>query len=135
MFGRLVFRRTLWDLILEGPDMVREEARRTLLGEYDKWAKDHPEDVTKRGGWSFSRICKRKDWTFSISTLLVGRFRVDAGFYCHWRFDRLYTCSGGESSPATHLIIEAARSGCRIRLPIGSARSILRAPPHRDRRR
>ena len=61
MFGRLVFRRTLWDLIIEGPDMVREEARRTLLREYDKWAKDHPE----------SRICKRKDWTFSISMLLV----------------------------------------------------------------
>jgi hypothetical protein len=29
--------------------MVREEARRTLLKEYDKWAKDHPE----RGGVVF----------------------------------------------------------------------------------
>ena len=27
--------------------MVREEARRTLLREYDKWAKDHPYDATK----------------------------------------------------------------------------------------
>jgi len=27
--------------------------RRTLLREYDKWAKDHPEDVTKRGGVVF----------------------------------------------------------------------------------
>jgi len=60
--------------------MVREEARRTLLREYDKWAKDHPDDATKRGG--VSHICKRKDRTFSISMLLAatsGR-RSTAGF-------------------------------------------------------
>jgi hypothetical protein len=50
--GRLAFRRTLWNLIL-GADMVREEARRTLLREYDKWAKDHPDDASKRGGVVF----------------------------------------------------------------------------------
>jgi len=33
--------------------MVREEARRTLLREYDKWAKDHPHDSTGRGGVVF----------------------------------------------------------------------------------
>jgi hypothetical protein len=33
--------------------MVREEARRTLLREYDKWAKDHPDDAAKRGGVVF----------------------------------------------------------------------------------
>jgi hypothetical protein len=33
--------------------MVREEARRTLLREYDKWANDHPDDATKRGGVVF----------------------------------------------------------------------------------
>ena len=33
--------------------MVREEARRTLLREYDQWAKDHPDDATKRGGVVF----------------------------------------------------------------------------------
>ena len=33
--------------------MVREEARRTLLREYDKWAKHHPDDSTKRGGVVF----------------------------------------------------------------------------------
>jgi len=33
--------------------MVREEARRTLLREYDKWAKDHPHDATKRSGVVF----------------------------------------------------------------------------------
>jgi len=27
--------------------MVREEARRTLLREYDNWAKHHPDDATK----------------------------------------------------------------------------------------
>jgi hypothetical protein len=33
--------------------VVREEARRTLLREYDKWAKDHPEDASKMGGMVF----------------------------------------------------------------------------------
>jgi hypothetical protein len=33
--------------------MVREEARRTLLREYDKWAKDHPGDTTQIGGVAF----------------------------------------------------------------------------------
>jgi hypothetical protein len=33
--------------------MVRGEAIRTLLREYDKWAKDHPDDATKRGGVVF----------------------------------------------------------------------------------
>ena len=33
--------------------MVREEARRTLLREYDKWVKDHPDDATKRSGVVF----------------------------------------------------------------------------------
>jgi hypothetical protein len=60
-----VFGWSVWDLILEGAgNMVREEARRTLLREYDKWAKDHPDDATKGATWSFSRICKKKDRTF-----------------------------------------------------------------------
>jgi hypothetical protein len=65
VFGRLVLG-VPFDLILEGgpdPDMVREEARRTLLREYDKWAKDHAD--------AFSRICKRKERTFWISMLLA----------------------------------------------------------------
>jgi hypothetical protein len=73
VFGRLVLG-VPFDMILEGgpdPDMVREEARRTLLREYDKWAKDHADDATKRGAWSFSRICKRKERTFWISMLLA----------------------------------------------------------------
>jgi hypothetical protein len=51
--------------------MVREEARRTLLREYDKWVKDHPDDATKRSGVVFSRICRSKERTFWISMLLV----------------------------------------------------------------
>jgi hypothetical protein len=55
VFGRLVFRRTLLqsDSRKVGPDMVGEEARRTLLREYDKWAKDHPDDAPKMGGLVF----------------------------------------------------------------------------------
>jgi hypothetical protein len=33
--------------------MVREEARRTLLREYDRWAKDHPGDAINNGGVVF----------------------------------------------------------------------------------
>jgi len=54
LFGRLVFSGTLLGSDSRGAwDMVREEARRTLLREYDKWAKDHPDDATKRGGVVF----------------------------------------------------------------------------------
>jgi hypothetical protein len=48
--------------------MVREEARRTLLREYDKWAKDHPDDATNRGSVVF---CKGKEGTFWISMPLA----------------------------------------------------------------
>src|SRR5689334_2393690 len=41
--------------------MVREEARRTLLREYDQWAKDHPEDAAKtRAAWFFQVRSKGK---------------------------------------------------------------------------
>src|SRR5438046_9008084 len=33
--------------------MVREEARRMLLREYDRWATDHPDNATKRSGVVF----------------------------------------------------------------------------------
>jgi hypothetical protein len=51
VFGRLVFRHTL--SASSGANMVREEARRTLLREYDRWAKDHPDDAAKMGGVLF----------------------------------------------------------------------------------
>jgi hypothetical protein len=40
--------------------MVREEARRTLLREYDKWAKDHPEDAAKTGGMVFFKYVQKE---------------------------------------------------------------------------
>jgi hypothetical protein len=40
-------------------------------GTQDTWAKDHPDDATKRGGAVFFAYCKRKDRTFSISMLLA----------------------------------------------------------------
>jgi len=30
--------------------MKTEEARQAVLGEYDRWAKDHPNDAKKMGG-------------------------------------------------------------------------------------
>ena len=50
--------------------MVREEARRTLLREYDKWAKDHPDDAIKRGGVVFFTYLQ-KDWCISYQALKV----------------------------------------------------------------
>ena len=50
--------------------MVREEARRTLLREYDKWAKDHPDDATNRGGVVFFAYLQ-KERSDSISMLLA----------------------------------------------------------------
>jgi hypothetical protein len=51
--------------------MVREEARRTLLREYDKWAKDHPADAAKMGGMVFFTYLQSERWTFSIFMLLA----------------------------------------------------------------
>jgi hypothetical protein len=45
----------IW-ILERGAGRVREEARRTLLREYDMWAKDHPDDATKRGGMVFFRV-------------------------------------------------------------------------------
>ena len=33
--------------------MKKEEARRKVLREYDRWAKDHPDNATKLGGFIF----------------------------------------------------------------------------------
>jgi hypothetical protein len=64
VFGRLVLG-VPFDLILEGgPDMVREEARRTLLREHDKWAKDHADDATKRGGVVFFTYLQKERTDF-----------------------------------------------------------------------
>jgi hypothetical protein len=50
--------------------MVREEARRTLLREYDKWAKDHPDDATKKGGVVFFTSAPRAlPWILKASSV------------------------------------------------------------------
>jgi hypothetical protein len=46
--------------------MKKEEARRAILSEYDRWAKKHPHDATMMGGFLFFRY-KMKGQTFSIS--------------------------------------------------------------------
>ena len=51
--------------------MVREEARRSLLREYDQWAKDHPDDATKRGGVVFFTYLQKERRTFWISMPLA----------------------------------------------------------------
>jgi hypothetical protein len=33
--------------------MKKEEARRAILSEYDRWAKKHPDDATMMGGFLF----------------------------------------------------------------------------------
>ena len=33
--------------------MKKEDARLAVLSEYDRWAKDHPNDATKMGGFVF----------------------------------------------------------------------------------
>src|SRR5690348_2537223 len=43
-----------------GAKMVREEARRTLLQEYDRWAKDHPDDAANTGGVVFFSYLQRE---------------------------------------------------------------------------
>jgi hypothetical protein len=40
--------------------MKKEEARRAVLGEYDKWAKKHPNDATMMGGFLFFRYLQNE---------------------------------------------------------------------------
>ena len=37
----------------EGPNMKKDYARLAVLGEYDGWAKDHPNDAKMMGGFVF----------------------------------------------------------------------------------
>jgi hypothetical protein len=55
--------------------MVREEARRTLLREYDKWARDHPDDATNRGGVVFHAVGGDKWATVHGWLYYTGRVR------------------------------------------------------------
>jgi hypothetical protein len=51
--------------------MKKEEARRAVLSEYDRWAKKHPNDASMMGGFLFFRTYRKKGRTFSISVWLA----------------------------------------------------------------
>jgi len=40
--------------------MNKEEARRAVLGEYDRWAKQHPDDASIMGGFLFFRYLQNE---------------------------------------------------------------------------
>ena len=40
--------------------MNKEEARRTVLTEYDKWAKQHPNQASMMGGFLFFRYLQKE---------------------------------------------------------------------------
>ena len=49
-----------------GPDK-KDDARLAVLREYDRWAKKHPNDAKKMGGFVFFGYLEKKGQTFSIS--------------------------------------------------------------------
>jgi hypothetical protein len=40
--------------------MKKEDARRAILSEYDRWAKKHPNDATMMGGFLFFRYLQNE---------------------------------------------------------------------------
>jgi hypothetical protein len=40
--------------------MKKEEARRAVLSEYDRWAKKHPNDASMMGGFLFFRYLQKE---------------------------------------------------------------------------
>ena len=66
--------------------MKKEEARRAVLSEYDRWAKKHPNDARMMGGFSSSGTYRKKSRTFSISVRLVTSGKsFTAGFGIGWK--------------------------------------------------
>jgi hypothetical protein len=67
--------------------MKKEEAKRAVLSEYDRWAKKHPNDARMMGAFSSTDTYRKKNRTFSISVPLAmtsGKsFR--AGFGIGWK--------------------------------------------------
>jgi hypothetical protein len=55
----------------EETSMKKEEARRAVLSEYDRWAKKHPNDASMMGGFCSSDTYRKKGRTFSISVRLA----------------------------------------------------------------
>jgi hypothetical protein len=42
------------------PSMKKEEVRRAVLSEYDRWAKKHPKDASMMGGFLFFRYLQEE---------------------------------------------------------------------------
>ena len=69
--------------------MKKEEARRAVVSEYDRWAKKHPNDARMMGGFLFFRYLQEEGRTFSISVRLAttnGK-SFTAGFGIGWTTD------------------------------------------------
>ena len=65
--------------------MKKEETRRAVLSEYDRWAKKHPNDATMMGGFLFFRYLQKER-----SDLLHFRSVGDKWQIVHgWLRDRL----------------------------------------------
>jgi hypothetical protein len=45
---------------LRGESMKKEEARRAVLSEYDRWAKKHPNEASMMGGFLFFRYLQEE---------------------------------------------------------------------------
>jgi len=61
--------------------MKKEDSRRAVLTEYDRWAKQHPNQASMMGGFLFFRYFRQKGRIFSISVRLGASGRsFTAGF-------------------------------------------------------
>jgi hypothetical protein len=66
--------------------MKKEEARRAVLNEYDRWAKKHPKDASVMAAFSSSDTYKKKGPAFSISVRLATSGKsFTAGFGIGWK--------------------------------------------------
>jgi hypothetical protein len=62
--------------------MKKEEARRAVLSEYDRWAKKHPNDARMMGGFLFFRYLQneRADLLDSLRATTTSGKSFTAGF-------------------------------------------------------
>ena len=71
--------------------MKKEEARRAILSEYDRWAKKHPNDASMMGGFLFFRYLQNER-----SDLLDFRAVGDKWQIVHgWLRDRVGAANSG----------------------------------------
>ena len=60
--------------------MKKHDARLAVLREYDRWAKKHPNDAKKMGGFVFFGYLEKEGQTFSISVPSANGKPFTAGF-------------------------------------------------------